>query len=135
MWSGYHAPMDQDSASSAPRRTCAALIDDLLFLSQVQGTAREVNVDLWVKSSPQGVLKLLADQPFDCIIVDLECRAEPFELIRQAKQQEATRAIPLVAFASPEKTDLLQQAKELGANEALSRSNFTQRLPGFLQGR
>ena len=54
-------------------------------------------------------------------------------LVQRLKQNPSTRKIPLVAFGNSLRADLLQDAKELGADLALPKSAFREQLTGLVR--
>ena len=55
------------------------------------------------------------------------------DLIQKLRQNQATRRIPLVAFGNSLRADLLQDAKEAGADLVLPKSAFREQLPELLR--
>jgi CheY-like chemotaxis protein len=61
------------------------------------------------------------------MIVDLDKESDAIDLIRRLRDQRATpaqREIRIVAFGPHVRRDLLQQAREAGADEVLTRGTF-----------
>lgn len=55
------------------------------------------------------------------------------ELIQKLKRNSATRRIPIVAFGNSLRVDLLQDAKEAGADLVLAKAAFREQLPGLMR--
>lgn len=67
------------------------------------------------------------------VFVDLEARGDICGAIRQIKDGETTRHLPIVAFAPDSKPDLLTAAQNAGANLAVGETTLSEHLPTLLE--
>ena len=65
--------------------------------------------------------------------MDLGFSDDTCELIQKLKRNSATRAIPLVAFGDSLRADLLQDARQAGADLVLAKSAFRDQFPSLLK--
>jgi len=106
---------------------------DLFFATRIRSTAETLGVTTRPTRDSAALAKRLDDagQPVQAVMVDLELGDEANALIRQAKAHEAAPAV--IAFGSHVAKDVLQAAKDAGADHVLPRSAFTVKLPELLE--
>jgi len=109
-----------------------AAVDDLIFLTKIRETAKQVGVGITTASPPPSPDAVVTDQPKG-ILLELSARNHALEWVRALKANAATRSIPIVAFASHVESDLISAARLAGCNRVLARSAFTQQLPALLR--
>jgi DNA-binding NarL/FixJ family response regulator len=113
---------------------CIAIVSDLIFASRITGTAAKLGVECRTvldEATLTDVLK--GDARPDVVFVDLHCDGVGGPAAIQAiKNKQPTTTV--VAFGSHVEVELLQRARDAGADEVLPRSAFVQRLPEFLAG-
>jgi CheY-like chemotaxis protein len=108
------------------------VVDDLIFLSKIQQTARQVGVPVEV-IDPAKVEERVKNSGVHSIILDLNHRSgKSVELARALKSNPDTRPVRVVAFLSHVQTDLAAAARTAGCDMILARSAFTQQLPQLL---
>ena len=100
---------------------------DLIWASRIKGVADSLEVP----ARPARDLAMLEARLADCqicgMIVDLDKESDAIDLIRRLRDSRATpaqRAIRIVACGPHVRRDLLQQAREAGADEVLTRGTF-----------
>jgi CheY-like chemotaxis protein len=110
-----------------------AVINDLIFLSKIRETAKQVGVEVVTVTDSLSVESISARQPRG-ILLDLNSglRAS-VEWVRTIKADAAGRRIPIVAFASHVQSDLIAAARQAGCDRVLARSAFTQQLPALMR--
>ena len=109
------------------------VVEDLIFLSKISGTARLVGVaveSVDLRSLEQRV----AESPPRAVILDLNHRSgSAVDALRTLKSNPATSGVPVVAFLSHVQTDLAAAARAAGCDVLMARSAFTRELPQLLK--
>lgn len=109
-----------------------AVVDDLIFLSKIQQTARQVGVPVEVLE-PAMVEGRMSELGAKSIIIDLNHRSgRAVEVARAIKSNPVTRGVQVVGFLSHVQTELAAAAREAGCDMVLARSAFVQQLPQLL---
>jgi len=110
-----------------------AMVDDLLFLSKIQETAKHLGVV--VKAAPpEGLPELAIEAAPTALIIDLNHRSgKALEIFRALKGEAKTEDIPAVGFVSHVQNELIAAAREAGCDLVLARSAFAGQLPSLLQ--
>lgn len=107
-------------------------VPDLFFAAKIGETARQLGVVVEFASSGQAVLEKASRSPA-LVILDLGAAAlEPIGLIAKLKTDPALRTARVVGFVNHERTDLIDQARQAGCDEVLTRGAFTKGLPAML---
>jgi CheY-like chemotaxis protein len=117
------------------KRRVLAAVDDMIFGAKIRGTAESLGVEYESARTVEATVeKARANQP-DMIIVDLHGeRCDPFALAERLKADAALRSLPLIGFFSHVQTELRERALASGFDRVLTRSTFTDKLPGLLLG-
>ena len=80
------------------------------------------------------LLAALQESTPDALFLDASCSAADVPgFIQKLKQNPATRKIPIVAFGNSLRADLLQDARELGADLVLPKAAFREQLQGLIR--
>lgn len=109
------------------------MVEDLIFLSKIQQTAKLVNTAIEVVL-PANLIERLSQDPPSAVICDLNYRAGmAIEAIRELKRNPDLRGIPVIGFLSHVQSDLIASAREAGCDTVLARSAFSQQLPQILR--
>ncbi|MCC6680921.1 MAG: hypothetical protein IT445_08465 [Phycisphaeraceae bacterium] len=95
---------------------------DLIFATKIRSTADALGAAVCVVNNESKLAQVSR------LLVDLDTGETALALIRAAKAAD----VPTVAFGSHVAVDLLQQAKEAGADSVLPRSAFVNQLPEML---
>ena len=106
-------------------KTVLCLVRDLLFYSKIRAAAVTAGVELQSIRDPGKLL----DQPGAGLIVDLN-QSEALQAAAGWKQRTLR---PVVGFASHVDGQTIQQARVLGIDRVLARSQFEQNLPAIFQ--
>lgn len=113
--------------------TIVTLVEDLFFLSKIQGTAKAVGVNTVAGEWRRGPAAAAEAQPV-AILLDLNHRHLPVvEWIRALKADPATRQIRLIGFVSHVQEQLIADARAAGCDAVMARSAFAQQLPRLLR--
>jgi CheY-like chemotaxis protein len=111
------------------------LAADLIWATRIKATAE----DLGVAARPVRTMEMLearlADTNATSLLLDLEKPAEALSMITRLRSAAATpreRAIRIIVWGPHVARDLLQQARDLGADEVLTRGAFDHHLPEIL---
>jgi CheY-like chemotaxis protein len=108
-----------------------AMVDDLLFLSKIQETARHLGVR--VEAVQPAGLPAPGDLP-DALIIDLNHRSgKALEVLRGLKSDSNTKGVAIIGFVSHVQNELITGAREAGCDVVLARSAFVNQLPSLLQ--
>jgi len=111
-----------------------AVVDDLIFVSKLQETAKQVGAELRVvRAADFGAESLRGAKPALAVFDLNATSANAVELIRQMKADAELKEIPVIAFLSHVQVDLQRAAQAAGCDQVLPRSKFTTALPALLQ--
>lgn len=122
--------------SPSDSRTAPILVavEDLIFLSKIQQTARETGIAI----EPVEISKLrdhLLQSSSRAVIVDLNHRSgKAIEAARAIKSDPATSRVFVLGFLSHVQADLAREARQAGLDAVMARSAFSQQLPELLRG-
>jgi DNA-binding NarL/FixJ family response regulator len=110
-----------------------AMVDDLLFLSKIQETAKHLGIDVKA-AQPAHLPELAVEASPSALIIDLNHRSgKSLEVLRALKAEAKTQKIPAVGFVSHVQNELITAARDAGCNLVLARSAFAGQLPSILQ--
>lgn len=108
-------------------------VEDLIFLSKIQETARAVGVAIETVG-PENIAERAMRGAVSAVIIDLNHRSgAAVEIVRTLKSNPSTQHIPVTGFLSHVQADLATAAREAGCDQVMARSAFTQQLPQLLQ--
>ncbi|MEO1235944.1 MAG: hypothetical protein AAFX76_04070 [Planctomycetota bacterium] len=111
---------------------------DLIFATKIGSTAEALDVP----ARPARNVEMLRDRldrvddgkPCDavtCVMVDLELGDHAFDLIKLAAGHASSPRV--IAFGPHVRVEALAGAERVGADEAMARGAFTQRLPELIK--
>jgi CheY-like chemotaxis protein len=108
-------------------------VDDLLFSSKIRTVAKQAGVDVTFARTPTDILdRARSDRP-SLIIFDLNCgKTDPVATIAALKTDPTLADIPTLGFASHVHADLINAARNAGAEQVLARSAFAGNLADIL---
>lgn len=116
------------------QRRVVAGVPDLFFASKIGETARQLGVAVEFASSGQALLEKASPAP-SLVILDLGAASlDPISLITQLKANPALGSARVVGFVNHERTDLVEQARQAGCDQVLTRGAFAKDLPSLLRG-
>jgi CheY-like chemotaxis protein len=112
-----------------------AAVDDLLFASRIRSTAARLGREVVFARSSAAVLELGRARTPDIIVVDLDSRRiDAVATIAATRAFPSLAAVPIVGFVSHVHVDLVEAARQAGADQVLARSAFVARLAEILEG-
>ncbi len=107
--------------------------DDLMFPSRIGEAVRPLGYELRVAGGAAAVRESALAAPPAAILVNLSARRlDAPALIRSLKDDPATRAIPVLAFAGHVETDKHDAARAAGADMVAANSSVSLHLPKLL---
>jgi len=124
-----------DATLKGPAPTVLFMAADLIWATRIKATAE----DLGVAARPVRTLEMLearlADTNATSLLLDLEKPVEALAMIERLRGVAATpgeRSIRIIVWGPHVARDLLQQARDAGADEVLTRGAFDHHLPEIL---
>jgi Response regulator containing a CheY-like receiver domain and a GGDEF domain len=107
--------------------------DDLMFPSRIREGLRPMGGSLRVVGTEAALMAALAEAPADAVLVNLTARRyDPVSVIRALKSGEATRSVPVLAFAGHVEKEKHEAAREAGADMVAANSSVSMHLPTLL---
>ncbi len=111
-----------------------ALVNEIHFQEIIEQVSKEEKVDTLFVVEEETLLAAFQDETPSVLLIDIGISTlDGSSLIQKLKQNSSTRAIPIVAFGNQLRADLMQDAKEMGADLVLPKSAFRQQLPEILR--
>lgn len=124
--------LDPIPAKDKARKHVLAAIPDLFFSSKVSGTARQLGISVQLAGSRQALLEAARSRP-DLIIVDLDADSvDPLGVVGELRSLAPSGTPRLIAFASHVRETVLQEARDAGYDDVLTRGALAANLPGLL---
>ena len=112
--------------------TCIAIVSDMIFATRITATAAKVGANCKIVKATGALQAALKSHEPGTVVVDMNCDGiSPEKAIRTVKSQCPNARV--VAFFSHVHTELMEQARAAGADDAWPRSVFVQRLPQLLK--
>ena len=99
------------------------LCDDLIFASKVMATGRALNIPAAMSRTPEKALAKCAESMPACLIVDLNYPGLNLAEFLESLRDQAGKPI-LVGFGSHVQADVLKEARKLGFDHVMPRSQF-----------
>ena len=110
-----------------------AAVDDFLFRSKIRATAKHVNADVQFAQTPDEILTRARELKPSLIIIDLNsAKADPVSTLGALKGDPELKGIRAIGFASHVHVDLINAARNAGADQVLPRSAFAGNLAEIL---
>ena len=110
-----------------------AVLDDLMFSSKIKTAANQLGVPVAFARSADAALAEMRKAAPSLVILDLNnTRTDPLGIVARMKRDAALASIPTVGYASHVQTDVIDAARQVGVDEVLARSAFTQQLGAIL---
>lgn len=102
---------------------------DLMFSSRVTSAVKQLGGSCLIASHLARVLEIIATESLSVVLLDLEAPGlDQIAIIAAAREKQ----IPVVAYASHVREQLLESARAAGAAEVLPRSRFSGQLDSLL---
>lgn len=106
-------------------------VHDLMFTSKINAAGKGHEL-LWLPRGTSIVDKVRELKP-EVLIVDLgNANLKGPEAIRAVKADEATKSIVVLAYTGHTEESAIQAAHDAGADQVMSKGEFTRRLPELL---
>lgn len=102
------------------------VVDDSKAIRSFLGNMLRDGIQADITEAPDGVqgLELAKDNYFDLIVSDIDMpRMNGFELCRQLKNEQSTRAVPVVILSTNDKDDYIEQGFDVGAAAYVTKGN------------
>ena len=110
-----------------------AAVDDFLFRSKIRATAKHVNADVRFAQTREEILAQARELKPSLVIIDLNsAKADPVATIAALKADPALNGVRTIGFASHVHVDLINAARNAGADQVLPRSAFAGNLADIL---
>ena len=111
-----------------------AIVEDLLFGKMIAERAAQEGEPCLIFKEQEAFEEALAHQTPKFLLLDVgSSTVDVPTFIEKLKQNKATRTVPLVVFGNSIRADLMQDARELGADQVLPKASFKQQLPELIR--
>jgi CheY-like chemotaxis protein len=109
----------------------AAVVTDLIFGTKISSSAKSLGIELKIIRSMDKLDDRLSSAADSFVLIDLNADGvDVIEAIRRCKA--ATHRPRTIAYVSHVQTELIERARQAGADEVMARSAFVARLPAVL---
>jgi CheY-like chemotaxis protein len=111
-----------------------AVVNEILSKEMIEETAEMEQRDCLVLGEEDALLAAIQEETPEVLFLEIGLSSlDGAALIEKLKQNPSTRQIPIVAFGNSLRADLLQDAKELGADLVLPKAAFREQLLGLIR--
>lgn len=126
--------MDPEPTSHMhPPRPVLAITADLMFAARVRSTAAAVGTEIILARNADELIRFARERGPRQIIIDLDARTvDVIKLITELKRDDALAAIPILAYVSHVREDMISAARAVGAERVIARGSFVKQLPALL---
>jgi CheY-like chemotaxis protein len=111
-------------------KSLVACVEDLFFRSKIDATARHLNVPVRFVDG-RGLPGASREKGTAAALVELSA-SDCLDAIRQIRENEATRELPVIGFLSHVDRELAQKAESAGVTRVMPRSQFSETLPDLV---
>ena len=109
------------------------VVDDLLFSVKISTAAKALGADVFFERSADQVVPRIREKMPSLVILDLNsAKLRPLEVIGQLKADPALKGIPTLGYVSHVQTDVIAAARDVGIDDVLARSAFSDQLGQIL---
>lgn len=136
-WAGhnYLSAMKMTNNEPTASNLTVALTADLLFASRVKSTATAVGARVQLVRTADEMVRAAAQESPALIVIDLDIRTlDPIELIKRLRADDRPITAPILAYVSHVREDLIEAAREAGADQVMARGAFARNLAAILSG-
>jgi CheY-like chemotaxis protein len=105
---------------------------DLVFGARIRAAAEAAGRPLRLVRGGEELWQVVRDEAPGLVVVDLDARGDPVAAITRLKSEAATQTLPLVAYASHVREDVLRAARAAGADRVLARGVFARSIAAIL---
>lgn len=111
-----------------------AIVNEEIFKETIEKAAQGKSKDSLILAEEETLWAALQEGTPDVIFLEVGISTlDGPELIQKLKRNPSTQKIPLVVFGNSLRADLLQDAKELGADLVLPKAAFREQLSELLR--
>lgn len=115
-------------------REVVAYVEDVFYTAKIRQVARAQSRDVRFVRDLQALERRLAGPAPGLVIMDLTAESlRPLEMLRRIKEHPEWRTARIVAYASHDRAELMEEANQLGAERVLPKTGFAQQLIEILQ--
>jgi CheY-like chemotaxis protein len=111
-------------------KSLVACVEDLFFRSKIDATARHLNVPVRFVDG-RGLPGASREKGTAAALVELSA-TDCIDAVRQIRENEATRELPVIGFLSHVDRELAQKAESAGVTRVMPRSQFSETLPDLV---
>ena len=111
-------------------KSLVACVEDLFFRSKIDATARHLNVPVRFVDG-RGLPGASREKGTAAALVELSA-SDCLDAIREIRENEATRELPVIGFLSHVDRELAQRAESAGVTRVMPRSQFSETLPDLV---
>jgi CheY-like chemotaxis protein len=111
-------------------KSLVACVEDLFFRSKIDATARHLNVPVRFVDG-RGLPGASQEKGTAAALVELSA-SDCLDAVRQIRENEATRDLPVIGFLSHVDRELAQKAESAGVTRVMPRSQFSETLPDLV---
>ena len=136
-WDGdnYLSAMKMTNNEPTASNLTVALTADLLFASRVKSTATAVGARVQLVRTADEMVRAATQESPALIVIDLDIRTlDPIELIKRLRADDQPVSAPILAYVSHVREDLIEAAREAGADQVMARGAFARNLAAILSG-
>ena len=106
---------------------------DLLFGARIRGAAEATGTPVRIVRDGEALVAVAAEVAPRLVVVDLDARGAVAAIAR-LKADPATAGVPVLAYASHVREDVMAAARAAGAERVVARGRFARDLPALLAG-
>jgi len=105
---------------------------DLIWATRIKRTAEALGLRARPCRTPDALRDRLADSDVRAFIVDLTLGEPAIDLVATVREHPAGRRVRVLAFGPHVQRDLMQRARDAGADDVLPRGALDRDLPDLL---
>ncbi len=111
-----------------------AVVQEVLSQEMIEKAAENESVECLCLVEEETLLAALQEETPDVIFIEIGLAAlDGPSLVQKLKENPSTRKIHIVAFGNSLRADLLQDARELGADLVLPKSAFREQIASLIR--
>lgn len=115
-------------------KTILVGVSDIFFYTKIRDAFRPRGYLLErLRNQDHIVDKTISVNPMAIILNMNDDRLDTQQALKDLKNDDRVKAIPILAFANHEEVDTWRQAKELGIDKIVSRNEFSARMSALLE--
>ena len=115
-------------------REVVAYVEDVFYTAKIREVARAQSRDVRFVRDQQALDRRLGGPAPGMVIMDLTAELlRPLDMLRKIKENPEWRTARIVAYASHDRAELIEEASQLGADTVLPKTDFARQLADILQ--